>query len=50
MTVDAKEARRKYYREWRQKNREKCNQYQKTYWERKAEKINQERGAAIENC
>lgn len=34
----AREARNKYMREWRRKNREKVKQYQRKYWERKAQK------------
>lgn len=36
MSESAKEARRAYHREWRRKNRDKCNGYMKKYWERKA--------------
>jgi len=32
----AKARRRAYKREWARKNRDKCNQYVKTYWLKKA--------------
>lgn len=35
----AKEERKKYHREWRQKNKEKVKQYNKEYWERRARKL-----------
>lgn len=35
----AKEARRQYGRAWRAKNREKCAEYDRTRWERLAEKM-----------
>jgi len=37
MTEQAKEARRKYYREWRKKNPGKDREYHKRYWDKKAQ-------------
>ena len=34
--IDAKAAAAAYAREWRKKNPEKCREYQRRYWERKA--------------
>lgn len=39
---------RAYQREWRSKNKKKVRQYNKDYWQRKAEKINAERSAKNE--
>lgn len=37
-TTDAgREARRQYQREWRARNRERIAEYNRTYWQRKAE-------------
>lgn len=36
LSPEAKEARRKYHREWVAKNREKVNETMRRYWERKA--------------
>ena len=36
MTEQAKQARREYKREWNRKNRDKVQQAQARYWERKA--------------
>lgn len=46
MTTDAKKARAKYLREWRRKNPEKQKEYDARKWERKAEKLKEEREAA----
>jgi len=43
LSAEALEARRAYYREWRKKNPEKCAEYRRRRWERKAA-----RGAANE--
>jgi hypothetical protein len=44
MSKQAAEAKRAYYRaymkKWRAKNPEKLREYQRTYWERKAAKMN----------
>lgn len=37
MTEQAKEARRKYKREWAAKNRDKVKAYTERYWQKKAE-------------
>jgi hypothetical protein len=37
----AREADRLYHREWRRRNPEKVKEYQRLYWERRAEKLNQ---------
>ena len=34
-----REARRKYYREWAKKNRDKVKAYQEKYWAKKAEEM-----------
>ncbi len=36
MSEKAKEKRRAYYREYRRKNKERIDEHQKNYWERKA--------------
>ena len=41
--IDAKEAQRIYFREWRSKNKDKVKQSNQRYWERKAEKMNAEK-------
>ncbi len=38
MTDAAREARNRYAREWRAKNKEKIRRYNEAYWTRKAEK------------
>ncbi len=38
----AAEERRKYFREWREKNKDKVRKYNRQYWERRAEKANTE--------
>lgn len=38
----AVELRREYYKKWRQNNPNKIKQYQKTYWERKAQETTKE--------
>ena len=39
MSEAALEARREYYRTWRRNNKEKCAEYQRNRWERKAAQI-----------
>lgn len=36
MSMTPNEIRAAYLRQWRAKNRDKCKQYKKTYWEKKA--------------
>ena len=36
---DANEVRKSYYREYRQKNKEKIKEYNKAYWEKKAKEM-----------
>ena len=36
LSKEAREARNKYMREWRRKNKDKVKKYQKDYWERQA--------------
>lgn len=36
MTEEAKEARRKYRREWQRNNPEKVREYQEKYWNKRA--------------
>ena len=38
--ISAKEAQRLYIKEWRARNKEKVKQYNRSYWERKAEEMN----------
>ena len=47
MTPAAKLARAQYMREWRKKNPEKQREYNARKWERKAQRIAEERKAAI---
>ncbi|GEN35952.1 hypothetical protein [Aneurinibacillus danicus] len=35
----AKQAKREYYKEWRQKNKEKIRQYNQRFWEKKAKEM-----------
>lgn len=42
MTPEAKAARAEYYRQWRQKNKDKRREYQRRYWERKAQQEQKE--------
>lgn len=37
MSEAAKQARRDYKRKWNAENKDKVKQYQRTYWERKAD-------------
>jgi hypothetical protein len=46
MTAEARAARAKYMREWRKKNPDKQKEYDAKKWERKGERIRQEREAA----
>lgn len=39
----AKEARKRYYKEWRAKNRDKVREINLRYWARRAERENAER-------
>lgn len=48
MTDAAKKARAAYMREWRSKNRERCKQYAVNQWERRAERMAQEKIAGRE--
>lgn len=41
MTDEAKEARRRYKREWYRKNAEKQREYTRRYWEKKAAEAKQ---------
>lgn len=43
MSDKAREAQREYLREWRKKNPDKVKAQSRRYWERKAEKLKQER-------
>lgn len=36
LSDEAREIRNAYLREWRKKNREKCAEYRRRYWEKKA--------------
>lgn len=38
LTQKAREARNRYYREWRKRNKDKVKESNKRYWERKAKK------------
>lgn len=48
MSEQAKDARRKYKREWAQKNREKMREYEARYWEKVAKEAAEQRPAAAE--
>lgn len=49
LSVKAKEARRKYYREWRKNNPEKVKKNNQNYWERMADKMADKRGERNDN-
>ena len=36
LSDEARENRNAYFREWRKKNKEKCAEYRRRYWEKKA--------------
>lgn len=44
MTIEqiALQARREYHKQWRQKNKARVAEYNKLYWQRKAEQIAEE--------
>ena len=44
LTGKALELRRAYQREWRRKNKDKVKANNRRYWERKAQKVQEERG------
>lgn len=46
LTPEARAARAKYMREWRKKNPDKVQEYDLRKWEKKADRIRQEREAA----
>lgn len=47
LTAQEKEARAKYFREWRAKNRDRVKAYNQRYWQKKArEQQEAERGVA----
>lgn len=50
-TIEAKAAAAAYAREWRKRNPDKCREYQRRYWERKAaeaaKKDDNEHGQAV---
>ena len=54
MSESAKQARRAYIRAWNAKNRDKVKQYQRNYWERKADSDRQETadnsGKQVQKC
>lgn len=35
LSDEAREIKKVYFREWRKKNKEKCAEYQRRYWEKK---------------
>ena len=35
LSDEAREIKKAYFREWRKKNKEKCAEYQRRYWEKK---------------
>lgn len=41
----AREAKRAYYRKWNAKNKDRVREYQRRYWQRKAEKEMKKREA-----
>lgn len=46
MTEEAKEARRAYKRKWAKENRDKVREYEERYWEKAAEKQQDEKKGA----
>ena len=42
MSKEAREARRRYYREWQRKNAKKRKVYEAQYWQRKAEEYREQ--------
>jgi DnaJ-domain-containing protein 1 len=48
LSAEAVEARRAYYREWARKNPDKIAAKNRRFWERRAERIAEARGAAHE--
>ena len=44
MTEKATEAKKKYQREWRRRNKDKVQKYNEQYWEKKAKEANPENG------
>lgn len=46
LTPEARAARAKYMREWRKKNPDKEREYNARKWEKKGQKIREERAAA----
>lgn len=36
LTDEAAQARREYYKKWREANKEHCKEYRRRYWEKKA--------------
>ena len=42
MTEVAREQNKLYQREWRKKNKEKTSQYNRRYWEKRAERLKKE--------
>ena len=54
MSESAKRARREYKKAWNARNRDKVKQYQRDYWERKADSDRQETadnsGKQVQKC
>ncbi len=44
LTEKEREARKRYFREWREKNREKCEAAQKRFWQKMAERMEAQNG------
>ncbi len=42
----AAELRREYHRQWRKNHKDKVKEYNQKYWEKRAEKMQREQGAA----
>lgn len=42
MSEEARKARNEYMRNWRRANKDKVKQYNKTYWEKKVNEMDQE--------
>ena len=43
LSKEAIQARKDYFREWRAKNKDKKREYNRSYWERKAEETKQQK-------
>lgn len=49
ISTKADEARRAYFKKWRDNNRDKIKEYNTRYWEKQAEKLNKKEATSNEN-